>query len=113
MPVGIALTPDAFGAGMALFAAVLALAAIVTSRRVSEADDPLFDALVLVLVAAMTAFCFSGDLFTLFVFFELMSVCGYALVALRSDERSSLQGGLNFAITNSVGAISLLVGIAL
>jgi multicomponent Na+:H+ antiporter subunit D len=113
MPVGIALTPDAFGAGMATFAAVLTVMALVTARTMRAADDPLFDVLVLVLLAAMVAFCVSGDLFTLFVFFELMSVCAYTLVAVRAAERAPLQGGLTFAVTNSLAAIALLLGIAL
>lgn len=113
MPVGIALTPDVMGGGMALFSALLAVVALVSSRRLTEAADPLFHALVLVLLAAMVGFCLGADLFTLFVFFELMSVCAYALVALRSAEPSPLQGGVNFAITNSLGAILLLFGVGL
>jgi len=113
MPVGVALTPDVMGSGMALFSALLAVVALVSSQRLTEAGDPLFHALVLVLLAAMVAFCLSADLFTLFVFFELMSVCAYALVALRSVEPSPLQGALSFAVTNSLGAILLLFGVGL
>ena len=42
-----------------------------------------------------------------------MSVAAYALTAYRPDERGPLQGALNFAITNSVGAFFSLSGIAL
>ena len=35
----------------------------------------LFDAIALVFIAAMVGYCLTGDLFDLFVFFELMSVC--------------------------------------
>jgi multicomponent Na+:H+ antiporter subunit D len=60
----------------------------------------------------MNGFCFSGDLFTLFVFFELMSVVAFSLTAYKI-EAASIEGGLNFAITNSIGAYLTLWGIAL
>ena len=39
---------------------------------------------MLVFGGAMAGFCLTGDLFNLFVFFELMSVAAYALTAYRS-----------------------------
>jgi multicomponent Na+:H+ antiporter subunit D len=42
-----------------------------------------------------------------------MSATAYALTAYRIEERGPLQGAINFAITNSVGAFMLLSGIAL
>jgi len=61
----------------------------------------------------MTWFCLTGDVFDLFVWFELMGVSAYALTAYRPEERGPIQGALNFAITNSVGAYLSLTGIAL
>jgi multicomponent Na+:H+ antiporter subunit D len=61
----------------------------------------------------MTGFCLTGDVFDLFVWFELMGVSAYALTAYRPEERGPIQGALNFAITNSVGAYLSLTGIAL
>ena len=49
----------------------------------------------------------------MFVFFELMSVSAYALTAYRIGRPASLQGALSFAMTNSVGAVMILFGIAL
>ncbi|HEX9624093.1 MAG TPA: proton-conducting transporter membrane subunit, partial [Streptosporangiaceae bacterium] len=62
--------------------------------------------------AGMAGFCLTGDIFDLFVWFELMGVSAYALTAYRPEERGPLQGALNFAITNSVGAYLSLSGIA-
>ena len=58
----------------------------------------------------MTGFCLTGDVFDLFVWFELMGVSAYALTAYRPEERGPIQGALNFAITNSVGAYLSLTG---
>ena len=61
----------------------------------------------------MAGFCLTGDIFDLFVWFELMGVSAYALTAYRPEERGPVQGALNFAITNSIGAYLSLSGIGL
>jgi multicomponent Na+:H+ antiporter subunit D len=61
----------------------------------------------------MVGFCLTGDLFNLFVFFELMSVCAYVLVGYEIRSRAPIEGSLTFAVTNSIGSILLLLGIAL
>jgi multicomponent Na+:H+ antiporter subunit D len=68
---------------------------------------------MLVFLAAMLGFSYTGDLFNLFVFFELLSVAAYALVAYDIEEEGPLQGALNFAVTNSIGAFLILTGIGL
>ena len=68
---------------------------------------------MLVFLAGIVGFCLSGDLFNMFVFYELFSVAAYALAGYRTTDPGSVRGALNFAITNSVGAILVLGGIAL
>lgn len=112
-PVGISWTADRVGAGLALFAFVLLLAALVYSWRYLEEKHYLFVALMLVFGAAMGGFALTGDLFNMFVLFELMSVCAYALGAYNIEEPSPLQGSFNFGVVNTIGALLVLVGIAL
>jgi multicomponent Na+:H+ antiporter subunit D len=109
--LGIALSVDTFGAGLATFAAVLMTAALVFSARWFDTVGHLFHALMLVFLAAMVGFALTGDLFDLFVFFELMSASAYALTAYHVEEKGPLQGAINFAISNSVGAFMTLSGI--
>jgi multicomponent Na+:H+ antiporter subunit D len=111
--VGIDFAVDGIGAGLALFVAVLGVAALVMCAEVIQVEDHLFDAIALVFIAAMIGFCLSGDLFNLFVFFELMSVCAYLLVGYEIRRRAPLEGSLTFAITNTIGSILLLFGIGL
>jgi multicomponent Na+:H+ antiporter subunit D len=73
----------------------------------------MFHVLMLIFLGSMVGFCLSGDLFNLFVFFELMSVAAYALTAYKIEEEQALEGGINFAIVNSVAAFLILIGIAL
>jgi multicomponent Na+:H+ antiporter subunit D len=111
--VGISLSVDPIGAGMATFAAVLVTAALVYSWRYFDSADGLFHALMLVFLAATVGFSLTGDLFNLIVFFELMGAVAYALTAYQIEERGPIQGAINFAITNSVGGYAMFIGAAL
>src|SRR5689334_1418507 len=111
--LGISFTIDTIGAGMATLAGVLVTAALIFSWRYFEAIGNLFHALMLVFLAAMVGFCLTGDLFNMFVWFELMSGAAYALTAYKIEERGPIQGAINFAVTNSLGALMILTGIAL
>jgi multicomponent Na+:H+ antiporter subunit D len=111
--LGVAFAVDPVGAGLATLAGVLATAALVYSWRIFEAVGTLYHALMLVFLAAIVGFCLSGDLFNMFVFYELLSVAAYALAGWRTEDPGSLRGALNFAMTNSVGGFVVLAGIAL
>ena len=111
--VGIGLSIDSLGAGLAAFAALLVTAALVYAWRYFEAANGLFHALMLVFLGAMAGFTLTGDLFDMLVFFELMGTAAYALTALRNEERAPIQGAINFAISNSLGAYAIFIAIAL
>ncbi len=111
--IGISLSIDPVGAGLATFMALLITAALVYSSRYFEAADGLYHALMLVFLAAMAGFSLTGDLFNLAVFFELMGAVAYALTAFKTEEQGPIQGGINFAISNSIGAYAIFTGIAL
>ena len=110
--IGIDFEAGPLNAGLASLAAVLVTAAMTFSWRYFERVATYYHALMLIFLAGMTGFCLAGDIFDLFVWFELMGVAAYALTAYRPEERGSLQGALNFAITNSIGAYLSLSGIA-
>jgi multicomponent Na+:H+ antiporter subunit D len=111
--LGVSFAVDVLGAGMATLAALLVTAALIFSARYFEPVGHLFHALMLVFLAAMVGFCLTGDLFNMFVWFELMSGAAYALTAYRIEEAGPIQGAINFAVSNSVGAFMLLTGIGL
>ncbi len=111
--IGIDFAAGPLSAGLACLAAVLVTASMTFSWRYFERVATYYHVLMLTFLAGMTGFCLTGDIFDLFVWFELMGVSAYALTAYRPEERGPLQGALNFAITNSVGAYLSLSGIAL
>ncbi|HUI47795.1 MAG TPA: proton-conducting transporter membrane subunit [Acidimicrobiia bacterium] len=111
--LGISFTVDQIGAGAALLAGVVSAAAVAVAPSTMRDPDGIVYALFLTLLAAMAGFCLTGDLFNMFVFFELMAVSAFALSAYDTRSPDALRGALNFAITNSIGAFLVLIGIAL
>ncbi len=113
MVLGISFVVDPIGAGLATLAAFLTFLALLFSWRYVDAGGNHFHPLMLVFLAAMSGFALTGDIFNLFVFFELMSTAAFALCGLKTAEPAPLQGSFNFAVTNTVAAFFVLTGIAL
>ncbi len=111
--LGISFVASPMGAGLAAFVSLLVAAALMFSWRYFDTIGTLFHVLMLVFLAAMCGFALTGDLFNLFVWFELMSASAFALCGYKIEESGPLQGALNFAITNTIGAFLVLWGIAM
>ena len=111
--VGVVLIADQLNAGLALLVAVLVSCALLYSWRYFESVSSHYHALILLFLAGMQGFALSGDVFDMFVFFELMGAVAYALTGFKIEDPGSLQGGLNFAIMNSLGAYFALAGVGL
>lgn len=110
--VGISFVIDLASAGLGALIALLFTATLVFSWGFFQKVHAHFHVLMLVFMAGMVGFCLTGDLFNMFVWFELMSVAGFAATgyALRS---SAIAGALNFTVVNTVGTYVFLSGIAL
>jgi len=113
LPVGIAFVVDPMAASMATLAGLLVSASLVFSWRYFEEVGHLYHSLVLVFLAGMVGFSLSADLFNIFVWLELMSVAAYALCGYQIHEASVVQGAVNFAIINSLGTFTMLMGVAM
>ncbi len=111
--LGIAFVVDPIGGGLALFASVLTMAALIFAWTYYDEGGPEFHILMLVFASALIGFFLTGDLFNLFVFFELMSVSAYALTGFRSEDETAVMGALSFAVVNSTGAFFVLIGIVM
>ena len=113
LAIGISFTVDGLGAGAALVASILVAAVLMFSPAYFQEEyEHRHTILLLVFLAAMTGFALTGDLFDMFVFFELMSVAAYALTGSKIREPGPLQGAINFGVINSLGSFLFLVGIA-
>jgi multicomponent Na+:H+ antiporter subunit D len=111
--VGVDFVAEPFGAGMAVLGTFLATIVLIYSWTYMREASQTYDVLVLTFAGAMAGFSLTGDVFNMFVWFELMGVSAYVLAGYSIEELGPLQGALNFAITNTVGAYMMLLGIAL
>jgi multicomponent Na+:H+ antiporter subunit D len=111
--LGIAFVIDPIAAGLATLTALLFLLCFIFSWRFVDPGGKHFHPLMLVFLASMSGFVLTGDLFNLFVFFELMSTAAFALCGLKTEEPAPLQGAFNFAVTNTIAAFMEVTGIAL
>ena len=111
MVIGIDYAVGPLGAGMASLAGLLAGAALVYCWRYFDSARGRHHALVLIFLAASVDFCLTGDLFNLFVAFELVAVTAFALTGYNAGYPGPLQGAINFAVTNSLGGMTVLMGV--
>ncbi|KKB80047.1 monovalent cation/H+ antiporter subunit D [Devosia soli] len=111
-PFGIVLVADRLSATMVLVTSVLSLAALIfaTARWHARGTNffPLFHALTMGLNGAFL----TGDLFNLFVFFELLLAASYGL-ALHGGGRNRVKAALHYIAINLVASFLFLIGVAL
>jgi multicomponent Na+:H+ antiporter subunit D len=109
--IGIDYVVDPLGAGLAALAGLLAFVALLYSTRFFGRVGGRYPALVLVFTAGSVDFAFSGDLFNMFVAFELVAVTGFVLSGFYAGDEAPLQGAVNFAVINTIGGLSVLAGL--
>ncbi|MFC2008792.1 proton-conducting transporter membrane subunit [Chloroflexota bacterium] len=110
VPVRIVLEVDGLGVFMGLLAATVALAGAVYSISCMKAEtgQDKFYALLFLLTVGMLGIQFTGDLFNLFVFLEILSISGAALAAFRTRFADAVEGGFKYLIVSTVAALVLL-----
>ncbi|CAN5716399.1 proton-conducting transporter membrane subunit [soil metagenome] len=113
-PYGIVLVADLFSALMAATAALLAtfvaLHALLSRRE--PLDQALYHSLFLLLLMALCGVFYTGDLFTMYVFMELVILSSFALVAM-ADRPVSPEATFKYAVLSALGSTLLLFGVAL
>jgi proton-translocating NADH-quinone oxidoreductase chain N len=99
-----------------MFSAVIALVGLLVSiyalDYIKEGATEKYHMLYLLLLTGATGVVLTGDIFNLFVFFEILCISSYALVAYLR-ERSGLESAVKYLIQGSVGSSLLLIGIGL
>lgn len=111
-PYGIVLVADRLSMLMVALNSLLALCALVFSLARWDRAGPRFHALFLFLVMGVNGALLTGDLFNLFVFFEIMLAASYGLVLHGSGE-ARIRAGLSYIAVNLTASFLFLVGVAL
>ena len=110
-PIGIVLTADLLGAIMVVLTALLGLTSNLTavveidarSRRLG------FFPLMQVLLLGVSGSFLTGDVFNLFVFFEVMLMSSFVLLALGGG-RGALEGAVKYVGLNLFSSALFLIG---
>ncbi|MBE7201449.1 MAG: NADH-quinone oxidoreductase subunit E, partial [Parafilimonas terrae] len=110
--LGIGFSVDEASAWVATFIGLLYALTFVFAWGFFDRTHGHFHILMLLFLAAMVGFCFTRDMFNLFVWFEVMSVAAFALTAYHLAE-SALAGAINFTVVNSLAGFLMLGGIGL
>jgi len=114
-PLGACLEIDMLSIYIAFSAAMLGLFTTIYSMKYMEHDTRLteFYTLLSILVISMIGVAFSGDFFTLFIFWEMMGITSYTLVAFRKESWGPIEAGFKYMVMGAVGSTVLLIGIGL
>lgn len=110
-PFGIVLVADHLSAMMLTLAAVVGLAALIHSLALARPGQP-FHSLLQFLMMGLNGAFLTGDLFTLFVFFEVLLAASYGL-ALRGAGAPRVRAALHYIAVNLVASFLFLLGVAL
>ncbi len=111
-PFGIVLVIDGLSAMMLLLTAILGLAALTFSLAKWHAVGAHFHSLFQLLLAGVSGALLTGDLFNLFVFFEVMLAASYGLL-LHGTGTLRVKAGLHYIAVNLVAALFFLIGVSL
>lgn len=111
-PFGIVLVLDGLSALMLFLAALLGIAALVFSLARWHAKGAHFHSMFQLLLAGLNGAFLTGDLFNLFVFFEVMLAASYGLM-LHGSGPLRVKAGMHYIAVNLVAALFFLIGVSL
>lgn len=111
-PFGIMLVADRLSAAMVLLVSVLSVSALIYATARWDRSGPRFHTLFLLLLMGVNGAFLTGDIFNLFVFFEVLLAASYGLVLHGAGtERTSVS--LHYITINIAASLFFLIGVAL
>ena len=112
-PYGIVLVADTLGALFAFMVTSIMIGGLLYTVHGKDKciTYPAFVPLFLLMEVGLVGAMLTGDLFTLFIFMELMVLASVSLTAL-SDDPYGLEAAIKYIFISSMGTLFLLMGIA-
>ncbi|KDE40957.1 Na(+) H(+) antiporter subunit D [Nitrincola lacisaponensis] len=111
-PFGIVLVADPLAALLMLLTSVLGLAAILFACAGDDETGMYYHTLILLLMAGVNGAFLTGDLFNLFVCFEILLIASYALL-VHGGGKQKTQASLHYVILNLVGSSIFLIALGI
>ena len=111
-PFGIALVVDRLGALMVALTAAVALPVLLYASGGWDSHGRHFHPMFQFQLMGLAGAFVTGDLFNLFVFFEVLLIASYVLM-LHGQGRERFKAGLHYVVLNLVASALFLVGVSL
>jgi multicomponent K+:H+ antiporter subunit D len=111
-PFGIVLVVDRLSAVMVTLSAVVAVSTLIYSIARWDRPGQPFHSLFQILTMGLNGAFLTGDLFNLFVFFEVLLAASYGLM-LRGIGAARVKAGLHYVAVNLTASLLFLIGTAL
>lgn len=110
VPVRIVLEVDGMSVFFGIIWSIVSLAAAIysLSHIAKETGQNRFFTLLLLMVAGGFGMMFTGDLFNLFVFLEIASIAGGALIAYRTGFADTQEGGFKYIVVSAIAGLMVL-----
>jgi multicomponent K+:H+ antiporter subunit D len=112
VPFAIVLVVDRLSALMLLLTSLIAAAAVVFSLARWQRAGPYFHPLFQFLLMGLNGAFLTGDLFNLFVFFEVLLAASYGL-ALHGSGSTRIKAAQHYIVINLAASLLFLIGVSL
>jgi multicomponent K+:H+ antiporter subunit D len=109
-PFGIVLVADRLAAAMVVVTALLAACTVVYAAQGSDRAGRHFHVLFQFQLFGLNGAFLTGDLFNLFVFFEVLLIASYGLL-LHGGGRARTRAGLHYVVLNLAGSTLFLFAV--
>jgi multicomponent Na+:H+ antiporter subunit D len=109
-PFGIAFTVDVLGALLALTSAIIAFVAAIHARADTDTNARRygFYPMLIFLMAGVSGAFLTGDIFNLYVWFEVLLISSFGLLIL-GGEREQIDGAAKYGLLNLVATTLFLI----
>ncbi len=113
-PFGIALVMDVFSSLMLLASSFIVFVITLYAHQFvqSEEVNKRFYLFFFALVMGVNGAFITGDVFNLYVWFEVMLMASFVMITMESS-RNQLEGGIKYMALNLVGSLFFLAGLGL
>jgi multicomponent K+:H+ antiporter subunit D len=111
-PIAINLIADRLSSIMLVLGSLLAIPALVFATARWDKAGPHFHSMFQFMLVGINGAFLTGDLFNLFVFFEVMLAASYGLV-LHGSGPARVKAGLHYIAINLAASLVFLIGIAM
>ncbi len=109
-PYGITIVIDELSFVLLLVTAILGLLTFIYSLKYVKTEAGKFYFFFLLLMTGLNGIFLSGDIFNLYIFFDLTIICSFILITFGEDKHS-FKGSIKYLILGTLASLFFLLGI--